>query len=146
MGYARVPLRAVFSYDQLLVLRKVKIHLGNEALSIRKKLAFCLIAVSVVIAADVGLAQIAKFGFDWFEEDVSAKEEPFRIPSDIYHHGFSANTTGTATWGDKVIPFFSNSLAFRNSEVREVPLRPEGARVLILGDAVGVASGCALMM
>ena len=107
----------------------------KETLTIRKKLVFCLIALAIVVAADVGLAQIAKFGFNWFEEDESAKKELYRVPSPVYHHGFSANSTGTSTWGDDTVPFFSNSLGFRDSEIREVPLIPEGARVLLIGDA-----------
>lgn len=68
--------------------------------------------------------------------------QSFRVRSGWYHHGISPNESAITNWGQKFHPFYSNSLGFRDSMVREVPLKSDQYRILFLGDshteAVGV--------
>jgi hypothetical protein len=63
-----------------------------------------------------------------------------RIPSAIYHHDLSARFSGEETWGPVTVPYLTNSLGFRDSSVREVPLRARN-RLLILGDSFAEGMG-----
>jgi hypothetical protein len=52
-----------------------------------------------------------------------------------FDHGLAPNFSGYSTWGPIRYPFRTNSLAFRDATVREVPLRSETRRVLLMGDS-----------
>lgn len=66
----------------------------------------------------------------------------FRKPHEYYHHTLEPNKAVMAKWGETVYPLFTNSLGFRDFRKREVPLKSEKKRILIMGDshteAVGV--------
>jgi len=66
-----------------------------------------------------------------------------RIAHPIYDHGFSPNTTWSDKYGPYEVPYFSNSLGFRDGRIREVPLDSGRPRVILIGDSftdgVGVA-------
>lgn len=68
--------------------------------------------------------------------------QSFRIRSNWYHHDISPDASVITNWGQKFYRFYSNSLGFRDSIVREVPLKSDQHRILFLGDshteAVGV--------
>lgn len=59
----------------------------------------------------------------------------FRIQSKIHHHGLEKNVSTEAAWGPLIYNFYTNSLSFRDNEVRDVPLRSEKKRILIMGDS-----------
>ena len=52
-----------------------------------------------------------------------------------YHHGLRPNMTVTDRIGGHEYAFFSNSLAMRDREVRDVPRQKVGPRVLFVGDS-----------
>lgn len=54
----------------------------------------------------------------------------------IYHHDLAPNAAAPdSRWGTEKYSFFTNSLAFRDFEVREVPLQANRTRVLFIGDS-----------
>ena len=59
----------------------------------------------------------------------------YRTRHEVYHHGMIPNAEGTGTWGDATYQVFVNSLAMKDSKVREVPLKSAKKRVLLMGDS-----------
>lgn len=67
--------------------------------------------------------------------------QSFRIRSLRYHHGIEPYVSSVTNWGQKYYTFHSNSLGFRDSCVREVPLTTENRRILFMGDSHTEAVG-----
>jgi len=61
--------------------------------------------------------------------------DPCRERDPIRHHAFKPNCTSVNYWGTDKYTMFTNSLAFRDERIREVPLRDARPRVLMLGDS-----------
>lgn len=59
----------------------------------------------------------------------------FRVKDTRIHHGLKADVSALASWGPIVYPMHINSLGFRDSSVRKVPLKSDKKRILILGDS-----------
>lgn len=59
----------------------------------------------------------------------------FRTADPWYHHGLKPSVATMAAWGPIIYPFYTNSMGFRDTKVRTVPLRAENRRILILGDS-----------
>ena len=68
-------------------------------------------------------------------------ERSIRRPHGAYHHGFEPLARGSDTFGAKRTPYFTNSLAMRDASAREVPLRGDRRRVLVLGDSFAEGVG-----
>lgn len=66
----------------------------------------------------------------------------FRVQHPYYHHGLRPSVETRGYWGEMQYPFSTNSLGFRDSSQRKVPLQGSRHRILLLGDshteAVGV--------
>jgi len=60
---------------------------------------------------------------------------PHRVRNEIYHHGILPNQTSEDVYGPFRAPYFSNSLGFRDAQVREVPLVSDLPRILLIGDS-----------
>ncbi len=60
---------------------------------------------------------------------------PFKVRSQVYHHGFQPLWNDTNEWGNKVYRFRTNSLGFIDRAPRSVSLEPAGRRVVLLGDS-----------
>ncbi len=58
-----------------------------------------------------------------------------RIKHPYFHHGLKPNCEHLTTWGGITYPIAVNSLGFRDSAVREVPLKSNKHRILIMGDS-----------
>ncbi len=58
-----------------------------------------------------------------------------RIPHPTRHHALRPNCAEQMAWGNQSFPFASNSLGFRDREVREVPPNALRRRILLLGDS-----------
>ena len=70
------------------------------------------------------------------EEDLLAAAFTFREASPFFHHGLSKNqTVDDVPWGPLRYAIRTNSLGFRDSRVRDVPLRTNGYRILLMGDS-----------
>ncbi len=59
----------------------------------------------------------------------------FRIRDPWYHHGLKRDVSTQAAWGPIIYPFYTNNLGFRDLLVRDVPLKTDNKRILILGDS-----------
>ena len=62
-------------------------------------------------------------------------ERAYRIPHQYYHHDLRARYDGVTFWGPTRYRVRTNSLGFRDSSAREVPLRTSGHRILLIGDS-----------
>jgi lysophospholipase L1-like esterase len=58
-----------------------------------------------------------------------------RRPHWAYNHGLTPNFDGYDSWGEHRYRFITNSLGFRDSEVRNVSATPGTRRVLLIGDS-----------
>ena len=59
----------------------------------------------------------------------------FRTRDPWYHHGLKKNVSTQAAWGPIIYPFYTNNLGFRDLLVRDIPLKTDNKRILILGDS-----------
>ena len=59
----------------------------------------------------------------------------FRTPHPYYHHGLIPNQQAIASWNNINYPVYTNSLGFRDAEIRNVPLESDKKRILFMGDS-----------
>ncbi len=59
----------------------------------------------------------------------------YRQLSPIYHHDLKPNTAAWAMWGTNRYRIYTNSLGFKDTAVRDVPLSSDAWRVVLLGDS-----------
>lgn len=103
------------------------------------------IAVGVVVASDVTLAQVFKHFFDGRPLDsIDRSHHLVRISSPIYHHDLEKNIQlEYIFWGKYRYPYRTNSLGFRDAIQRLVSPQPKSRRILFIGDSftegIGVA-------
>src|ERR1700687_2650334 len=69
------------------------------------------------------------------------KERSARIANPVYDHGFVANFEGHGVWGDLRYSLATNNLGFKDASVRDVPLKPDSRRILLIGDSFTEAIG-----
>jgi hypothetical protein len=69
------------------------------------------------------------------------RDEWPRGPQPAYHHGLVPNFDGYDLWGEEHYRFVTNSLGFRDRQVREVPLVPTTRRILLIGDSFTEGTG-----
>jgi len=67
----------------------------------------------------------------------------YRQASKIYSHDLVPNTAAWAGWGRYYYRMYTNSLGFRDSEVRDVPLTTKSWRVVLMGDSFTEGVSCA---
>jgi hypothetical protein len=58
-----------------------------------------------------------------------------RTSHPVYDHGYRENFQWMDKYGPLKTPFFSNSLGFRDSQIREVSLKSQDPRLLLIGDS-----------
>lgn len=56
--------------------------------------------------------------------------------SEKYHHDLIPNQDGTVAWLDFRYRLTTNSLGFKDSDVRDVPLKSDSNRLLFIGDSI----------
>ena len=64
-----------------------------------------------------------------------------RVYHPVYDHGFRPNFSWQDKYGPLETPFFTNSLGFRDAEIRDVPERSDRPRLLIIGDSYAEGVG-----
>ena len=82
--------------------------------------------------------------FDFLYSSLTSGEEnerAARIANPVYDHGFAANFDGHDVWGDLRYSLATNSLGFKDASVRDVPLKPDSRRILLIGDSFPEAIG-----
>ncbi|MFO8048303.1 MAG: hypothetical protein R6U29_04650 [Desulfosudaceae bacterium] len=68
----------------------------------------------------------------------------YRRSSPVYHHDFRKNqVVPTAAWGDRRYPLYTNSLGFKDSSPRQVPLTSAAYRLIFMGDSFTEGIGLA---
>jgi hypothetical protein len=100
---------------------------------------FTLTAV-IFLGAMAGSAVIFFVYRFWFapveEEDILNAAFTYREASPVFHHGLSKNRAiDDAVWGPITYRLRTNSLGFRDAEVRRVPLQSDHYRILFMGDS-----------
>ena len=66
------------------------------------------------------------------------RSDSFRVVDNFYHHGLKAMANEKTSWKSDGVSFYqiyTNSLSFVDETDREVPLKKNGKRILILGDS-----------
>jgi len=58
-----------------------------------------------------------------------------RVAHPVYDHGFRPNSSWIDRYGTYEAPYFSNSLGFRDGQIREVPMDSGRPRVVLVGDS-----------
>jgi hypothetical protein len=92
----------------------------------------------VVGASVVGYCLVLFLAFDFAYSTFTSGQEnrhPARIANPIYDHGLAANFDGHDVWGEMRYRLITNSLGFRDGSVREVPLKSDSRRILLIGDS-----------
>ena len=69
------------------------------------------------------------------EKDLYDAAFTYREASPVFHHGLSKNRAVMAAWGPLHYRLYTNSLGFRDRYVRQVPLKVEKHRILLMGDS-----------
>lgn len=100
----------------------------------------------VVLASITALALLANLGASfgiYSRDDYRVAERMVRAPSRIYDHGFRSNATATVLWGQRTYALNTNSLGFRDRQVRHIDLRssPHRRRIVFLGDSFTEGQG-----
>ncbi len=108
------------------------------------------VAAFVLFILTLDLAAGSLFGFYETERerrkayDVQqrrANRVMIRTPSLVYHHDYLPQVSAEVIWGSEQYTITTNSLGFRDSVQRTVPLEAEKYRVLFIGDSFTDAVG-----
>jgi len=104
----------------------------------RRRLAIAFGAL-IFLVLDVSLGTLRRVVVDWNLDRVARnagiRDDEFRVSHPFYHHDFTPKYDGTTFWGPIQYTFHTNSLGFRDVSTREVPLRTEQFRFLLIGDS-----------
>lgn len=69
------------------------------------------------------------------------KARSARIANPVYDHGFAADFDGYDIWGEARYRLITNNLGFKDFAVRDVPLKSNSRRVLLMGDSFAEGIG-----
>ncbi len=89
------------------------------------KLILIFIFIVVYVGIDLILAGVL----------IKNSDRTFRAPHSYYHHGLIPNQKALAQWNGISYPVYTNSLGFRDAEIRNVPLTSSKKRILFMGDS-----------
>ena len=98
-----------------------------------------LFGLGIAVALDYGVRQI----YLKITYRPLVYHHPHRIPHPVYHHAIEPNRESEDAIGRYSAPFFSNSLGMKDGRVREVPLKGDRPRVLLMGDSFTEGIGTA---
>jgi hypothetical protein len=97
----------------------------KKKITIQNIVLLILLMIIVFVVLDLSLARIF----------VKNTDRTFRSPHPYYHHGLLPNQKAVANWYNIKYPIYTNSLGFRDAEIRKVPLQPSKKRILFMGDS-----------
>lgn len=86
----------------------------------------------------LGLVLIFFLGFDFAVRRIylAFENKPAgRVADPVFDHGLRPNCAWKDRYGVYEAPYFSNSLGFRDSRIRDVPLTSGRPRILLIGDS-----------
>jgi hypothetical protein len=82
------------------------------------------------------------FDFAWSSLTMGEEQaRPARIAHPVYDHGFAPNFDGYDVWGEVRYRLVTNSLGFKDSSVRSVPMKSSARRILLIGDSFAEGIG-----
>jgi hypothetical protein len=64
-----------------------------------------------------------------------------RVYDPVYDHGFAPNFDGYDVWGEVRYRLITDSLGFKDASSREVPLKSDAHRILLIGDSFAEGIG-----
>jgi len=86
----------------------------------------------------LGLALVVCLGVDFSVRRIYLKFENKpggRVADPVFDHGIRPNCAWKDRYGRYEAPYFSNSLGFRDSRIRDVSLTSDHPRILLIGDS-----------
>ena len=95
------------------------------------RLARALIACGSFLLLDLAVSNVWKL----VRTDPAAVERLYRVKSPRFHHTLRPSIAVEAFWGGRRYAVRTNSLGFKDKRVREVPAKPQGKRILFIGDS-----------
>jgi hypothetical protein len=113
---------------------------GASTARLRALLALLTLAVIAII--DVGAGNLRTRMRNNAAAEAERLESRYRTPNPRYHHDLKPNmSTDSAMWGPIRYPVTTNSLGFKDSRVRDVPLVDSLYRILFIGDSFTEGDG-----
>jgi hypothetical protein len=91
----------------------------------RKILIPVIFSLLVFVCMDLILAGIL----------IRSADRSFRTSHPYYHHGLIPGQRALASWNNINYPVFTNSMGFRDSLIRDIPLKTGRRRILFMGDS-----------
>ena len=82
--------------------------------------------------------------FDFLYSAVTMGQErarSARVADPVYDHGLAANFDGYDIWGEARYRLTTNNFGFKDSAVRDVPLKSSARRILLMGDSFAEGIG-----
>jgi hypothetical protein len=96
------------------------------------RLTLLVVVPVLLLLLDLGFTRVYAF----FRPEFYRQQSVFRVKSDLYHHGFQPNVSvDLEYWGPLQSSYRINSLGLRDGAVRDVPLRSDKRRILLIGDS-----------
>lgn len=102
----------------------------------RKTLAIIILAAFILMdfTAAATLKSLGKFEPSYISSKVL--EATYRKRDPVFHHALSRNIDfDQAEWGRHYYSIHTNSLGFKDSKVRNIPLKSSKPRILLIGDS-----------
>ena len=99
---------------------------------------------TLINIALVAYCVILLLAFDFAYSSLTMGEEQARgarVANSVYDHGFAPNFDGYDVWGEVRYRLITNSLGFRDSSARNVPMKSTARRILLIGDSFAEAIG-----
>jgi hypothetical protein len=81
------------------------------------------------------------FDFAWSTLTMGEETRSPRIANPVYDHGFAPNFDGYDVWGELRYRLITNSLGFKDSSARNVPMKTSARRILLIGDSFAEGIG-----
>ena len=111
---------------------------------LRKLMAY-FFSKQALVRAGVFLYCVALFlAFDFSYSALTRGEEnnrSARVANPRYDHGMAANFNGYDVWGGVRYRLVTNNLGFKDESVRDVPLKSDSRRILLIGDSFAEGIG-----
>src|SRR5215831_15703847 len=103
---------------------------------IRQRTIRWLLAACTFVVADITAARTLLLVYPQIDNPPPEVEEhAYRIESSLYDHDLAKSFEGFARWGPFRYHIATNSLGFKDSRPRSVPLTADRPRLLLMGDS-----------
>lgn len=99
--------------------------------SAQRVLVLISFSVFVLLLSDVLVAQ----AFKLIVKSPTEMERTYRVKHATFHHALQPGTRTYGIWGNRRYPIETNSLGFKDREVRDVALSSDARRVVFIGDS-----------